>query len=333
VFLAQSCLLLAVLHHSPASAAQPPRELVVGRGGVVLSTGRVVVMMNDSPSVEQPNRVLAVGRGGGVVVVNKPHDWQLERLAEAELGVGAAFCHNLDRPTSGCMVAATTPEAASRVGILWQAGLVAKIYVALVEGHCPPSWHEHDGAELDFRIETSQRRSMQKVKANGKRALTRVRLAAHAETRDGEPVSLVWCQPVTGRRHQLRVHLAHALHPIVGDAKYGARPLGEWPGEALSASGRTVFLHAASIAVPELQEHGGLISAVSPLNAGCWHANGGLVLTQELAPPPASWFRSCCAAAEVPRGGDDEPVVESGLAAELAAQVLTIFDPALFDAN
>jgi hypothetical protein len=77
---------------------------------------------------------------------------------------------------------------------------------------------------LDFRIATSRRRSTQKVRPNGKRAMTRVRLAARG-TLCGQRVALVWCYPITGRRHQLRVHLSHSGFPILGDTKYGAAPL------------------------------------------------------------------------------------------------------------
>lgn len=264
---------------------------------------------------------LASSARGAVVIVDKPHGMRLDAFALESLGEsGGAFCHNLDRVTSGCMVAATTAEAASAVGMLWQAGRVAKVYAALVEGHCDEAWREE--VELDFRIETSRRRSTQKVKASGKRALTRVRLAAHGALGD-QPVSLVWCAPVTGRRHQLRVHLAHVGHPIINDVKYGATAPFDGLGASLDGDAPRVFLHAASVAVP-LPD--GLLSAVSRLDPLRWHAEGRMQLDGGvtcIAGPPPSWYSECC------RAEDDtpDPAAADALAAETAA--LT-FDASLF---
>lgn len=268
-------------------------------------------------------RPLASSPRGAVLIVDKPHGSRLDDFARASLAEsGGAFCHNLDRVTSGCMVAATDEAAASAVGRLWREGRVAKVYAALVEGWCDDAWR--DEATLDFRIETSKRRSTQKVKASGKRAETRVRLAARGALRDGRPVSLVWCAPVTGRRHQLRVHLAHVGHPIVSDGKYGAAsaPL-DCLGPSLDGEAPRVFLHAASVALPLPAELGGLLSAVARLDGTRWHAPGALRLHSALAAPPGSWFAECCRAAD----GAPQPAAADALAANVGAGA---FDSSLF---
>jgi 23S rRNA pseudouridine955/2504/2580 synthase len=141
-------------------------------------------------------------------------------LTELRPDADLRIVHRLDRDTSGCLLLGKGLAAAQHFDAQFQAGLVQKTYVALVQG-VP--------ARDEFTIEAwlgPDRRRPGKVVASrteqpGFRAahtLVRCRatFAGHA---------LLELQPTTGRSHQLRVHLQSVGHPIVGDADYGGEEL------------------------------------------------------------------------------------------------------------
>lgn len=270
--------------------------------------GAAVLRANSSP--RQP---VVIARAPGIAVVDKPHGAQLAECQPA-LPEGGAFVHNLDRVTSGCLVGATTREAASALGRLWQAKRVVKVYLALVEGHCAWDHHRH---RSDARIATSRRRSKQRVSATGKRSQTLASVACVGEL-DGSPVTLVWCWPVTGRRHQLRVHLSHAGHPICGDTKYAADTSGAPLVER-------VCLHCCFVALPLPPEAGGTLMATSRLDATRWPRLAASQLPDQqrfgelLRPAPADWF-----------GGLGDPTIADDDGASIATALAeTAVDPTL----
>jgi tRNA pseudouridine32 synthase/23S rRNA pseudouridine746 synthase/23S rRNA pseudouridine1911/1915/1917 synthase len=124
-----------------------------------------------------------------------------------------ALAHRLDRDTSGCLVLGRHPKALRRLGALFAAGRVEKVYWAVVKGQ--PS-------EPEGRVETGLRKLTRGtgwrmiIDPAGQRAITdyRVRNAAGGRA---------WLElrPRTGRTHQLRVHCAALGCPVVGDAVYG----------------------------------------------------------------------------------------------------------------
>jgi RluA family pseudouridine synthase len=142
----------------------------------------------------------------------------LAALPEAErLPYGLApedllLVHRLDVGTSGLVVLARDSEAHRDLVRAFAEHHVARLYLALVWG-CP---RPHQGTwEWPLGPDRSDRRRM-RVEAAGRRAVTGFELIARAPH-----VSLLRLEPATGRTHQLRVHLAHAGHPIVGDDLYG----------------------------------------------------------------------------------------------------------------
>lgn len=127
----------------------------------------------------------------------------------------ALIVHRLDMATSGLMVFARGAEMQRRLSCLFRERRVEKRYVAVVVGRLgQPS------GEIDLPLICDwPERPKQKVDfAGGKPSLTRYRLQAHDADTDTSRVEL---EPVTGRTHQLRVHLAAIGHPILGDALYG----------------------------------------------------------------------------------------------------------------
>ena len=135
--------------------------------------------------------------------------------------------HRLDRETSGLMVFAKTEAAKRLLQAEWEK--TEKGYVAVVEGH-PPAREGVLSSYLDesspFKVRSAPR------SAQTRHAVTHYRLVKRNATH-----SLIALTPKTGRRHQLRVHLADAQCPIIGDRKYG---VGTDPGRRLG-------LHATSL--------------------------------------------------------------------------------------
>lgn len=163
--------------------------------------------------------------------------------------------HRLDRDTSGVIVAAKTKPAAGFLGKALQAKTLQKTYLALVSAAPEP---RSGTIDAPLRRQEIGRESYMRVvaaDAEGAQASTsRYRtLAATAEA------ALVELQPLTGRMHQLRVHMAHVGRPLAGDARYGG---------ALTLAGRAaprLMLHAAALELPHPE--GGRITVRAPVPA------------------------------------------------------------------
>ena len=120
--------------------------------------------------------------------------------------------HRLDRDTSGLLVVAKTQSALSRLSQHFHRRLVEKRYLAVVCGRV-----ERDARTIDAPIgRDEESRPRWRVLEGGKAAETRLRVLERSRAR-----SLVELEPVTGRTNQLRIHCAHAGHPVVGDRLYG----------------------------------------------------------------------------------------------------------------
>lgn len=127
--------------------------------------------------------------------------------------------HRLDRETSGICVVARTKDALKAIHEQFQGGLVRKVYVALVHGHLtePAICDRPIGHKANATVQI--RRSVAADAHQPKSACTRFEPIAHGGT--SAPKTLVRCMPETGRTHQIRVHLEHLGHAIVGDKLYG----------------------------------------------------------------------------------------------------------------
>jgi tRNA pseudouridine32 synthase / 23S rRNA pseudouridine746 synthase len=144
------------------------------------------------------------------------------------------LAHRLDRDTSGCLVLGRHHRALRRLGGLFAAGRVDKTYWAVVEG-APPA--EAGRIDLPLGRRNRERGWWMKVDPEGQPSITDYRVLG----REGG-LTLLELHPLTGRTHQLRVHLAALGCPVRGDPIYG-RARGAGPAPPL-------HLHARAIAVP-----------------------------------------------------------------------------------
>jgi len=126
--------------------------------------------------------------------------------------------NRLDRETSGVTIVAKDPSTARALRRLWESRRVEKNYLAVVHGH-PCDTHGMVDAPLG-KDEQSRVAIKDCVRADGVAARTEYWVQQqfiHQQL----PFALLLARPLTGRKHQIRIHLSHAGHPIVGDKLYG----------------------------------------------------------------------------------------------------------------
>ena len=182
-------------------------------------------------------------RDDEVVVVNKPSGMLVHRGQASDRVVAMMIVrdlvgrhtypvHRLDRGTSGALVLALTPEGAATIQTQLGAGTVVKRYLALVRG-IPPG----EGV-IDHAIQRGDRA--------GPRVPARSSFRRLAAVRDPGRYSLVEVQTYTGRRHQVRRHMKHISHPLIGDVRYGKGPHNRLFRESFGL--HRLALHAAHLA-------------------------------------------------------------------------------------
>lgn len=200
-------------------------------------------------------------RDDHLVAVYKPAGWLVHRTGldagetrfvmqtlRDQLGQRVYPVHRLDKGTCGVLVMALHPEAARALGLAFAEHRVTKRYLALVRGWLP------EAATVDhpLRPDDAPPEAPAQEARTAFRCLARLELATGSEGPDPRfatvRASLVEAWPETGRRHQIRRHLKHLAHPILGDATHGKGWLNRWWAQQLGQ--QRLWLHAWELGLP-----------------------------------------------------------------------------------
>ena len=214
---------------APRTRTLSPEQIAEAKAMVIHET-RSAIVLNKPPGLAT--------QGGSKTT--KHVDGLLDAFVETEKTPRPRLVHRLDKDTSGVLLIARTPGAAASFSKRFASRSARKVYWALVVG--VPQLSE---GVIDAPLAKQPGTGGEKMhidEENGAAAKTRYRVVDHA----GQRASWVELEPLTGRTHQLRVHMAAIGHPIVGDGKYGG------PESFLTgAVSRKMHLHARRLIISE----------------------------------------------------------------------------------
>ncbi|MEZ0609173.1 pseudouridine synthase [Fibrella sp. WM1] len=206
---------------------------------------------------------------GDLVAINKPHGLLVHRspiAADAsefavqtlrdQLGQHVWPAHRLDRKTSGVLLFALTESMNTAMQRQFMNGEVKKTYIAIVRGHTP------DELTIDYPLRREDGVSQDAV--THLKTLRQAELPIPHGKHDTSRYSLVELTPETGRMHQLRKHMAHIFHPIIGDRPHGCNKQNKLFLERFQMN--TMLLHARRLEFKH-PETGEALSIVAPLQS------------------------------------------------------------------
>lgn len=231
-------------------AVEVNQQCVVKPSQKVLAGDRLQVELRPTPDalafmpeemsleiVYEDDALLVVNKPAGLVVHPGAGNWSgtllnglLAHTEKAKFLPRAGIVHRLDKDTSGLLVVAKTLEAYHGLVQLFATRDISRKYIALVKGAWEQEYRKQDREIVDPIGRDSRSKIRMAVRHDGKEAKTKIHFLA-----ENDGYSLVECALFTGRTHQIRVHLSHIQHPLVGDGLYGGPILGEMNRQALHA--------------------------------------------------------------------------------------------------
>ena len=173
--------------------------------------------------------------------------------------------HRLDKPVSGILLFALDPETARHLTLAFQQRSTRKSYLAITRGYCPTS------GTIDYPLKEENDPATDRLATPDKEAQSAItHYTTLATVEVAEPVgryptgrySLMHLQPITGRKHQLRRHLKHIFHPIVGDTTHGDGCQNRFFRDRFGLKG--LLLASTSLEIPHPISHLPLRLSTSP---------------------------------------------------------------------
>jgi len=184
--------------------------------------------MNDQLDILYRDEFLvAINKPSGLLVHRSAIDRHETRFAmqilRDQIGQHVFPVHRLDKPTSGVLIFALSAEAATKMGAIFAAHQAQKIYLAIVRGVAPESILVNHPLteEVDKYTDAKASPKLPQEAITQFYRLAEIELPYSVDKYPQSRYSLVKCLPQTGRKHQIRRHLKHISHPIIGDAKHG----------------------------------------------------------------------------------------------------------------
>jgi tRNA pseudouridine65 synthase len=168
----------------------------------------------------QDDEIIAVNKPANLAVHRSkfvgPDDAFLIDLLREQVGGDVYLAHRLDRATSGVLLSARSKEVASALGEQFMGRSVEKRYLAVVRG-----WPDPESGSIDYALPGSRDTGPRKDAITDYRRLGVVEVPIALGRYENQRYALVLASPRTGRFRQIRKHLAHIHHPIIGDSQHG----------------------------------------------------------------------------------------------------------------
>jgi tRNA pseudouridine65 synthase len=206
--------------------------------------------MKSLPILYQDEHLIAVNKPAGLLVhrtVIDRHETEFAlQIVRNQSGKRVYPFHRLDKATSGVLLFAFDPETARCMTRLFSENGVRKTYLAIVRGFTEP------GGRIEYALKEHRDKCMQgcmekpaRIAVTAYRRLSTIELPHPVGRYATARFSLIEAMPRTGRTHQIRRHMKHIFHPVIGDTTYGDGKQNEFFRTQLSC--RRLMLHAQTV--------------------------------------------------------------------------------------
>ena len=174
----------------------------------------------DLEIIYQDQSLVAINKPAGLLVHRSAIDYHEKHNAQeqlqAQLGMTVYPVHRLDKPTSGILLFALNKETAANIALQFQQHVINKHYLAVVRGHT-----DNEGSIDNPVRDKDARHKLRKEAFTSYTTLAHITLPVSVDRYPDTRYSMIRVQPKSGRRHQIRQHLKHISHPLIGDTSYG----------------------------------------------------------------------------------------------------------------